>query len=99
MDWDQLVQLTVSGLTNGSMYALIALGFSIVYGILKLLNFAHGDVFMIGAFIGYFTLIGLEARSTGDADAAAESADVRVRDGRLRRPRRDRGAVRLPAAA
>src|SRR5436309_5185540 len=51
--------LTVSGVTLGSVYALIALGYSMVYGILKLLNFAHGDVYMIGAFIGYFTLHGL----------------------------------------
>ena len=49
MFWD----LTVSGVTLGSVYALIALGYSMVYGILKLLNFAHGDVYMIGAFIGY----------------------------------------------
>ena len=54
MNWDQFVQLTVDGLTTGSVYALIALGFSIVYGILRLLNFAHGDVVMIGAFIGYY---------------------------------------------
>ena len=58
MDWDKFVHLTVDGLTTGSVYALIALGFSIVYGILKLLNFAHGDVFMVGAFIGYFVLTG-----------------------------------------
>ena len=56
MDWDKFIQLTVDGLTLGSVYALIALGFSIVYGILKLLNFAHGDVYMVGAFIGYYTL-------------------------------------------
>lgn len=49
----QLVQLTVNGLTLGSLYALIALGYSLVYGVLKLLNFAHGEVYMIGAFIGY----------------------------------------------
>jgi len=54
MDWSKLAQLTVNGTTLGCMYALIALGYSMVYGILKLLNFAHGDVFMIGAFIGYF---------------------------------------------
>ena len=56
MDWDKLVQLIVNGLTLGSVYALIALGFSMVYGILKLLNFAHGDVFMVGAFIGWGVL-------------------------------------------
>jgi len=54
MDWSKLSQLTVDGLTLGCVYALIALGYSMVYGILKLLNFAHGDVYMIGAFIGYF---------------------------------------------
>jgi branched-chain amino acid transport system permease protein len=47
------VQLFVNGLTLGSLYALIALGYSMVYGILKLLNFAHGDVYMIGAFVGF----------------------------------------------
>ena len=53
MDWDKLVQLVVNGVTLGSVYALVALGFSMVYGILKLLNLAHGDVVMVGAFIGW----------------------------------------------
>ena len=56
MDWDKLVQLTVNGVTLGSVYALVALGFSMVYGILKLLNLAHGDVLMVGAFIGWGVL-------------------------------------------
>jgi branched-chain amino acid transport system permease protein len=56
MDWNKLVQLLVIGVTLGSAYSLIALGFSMVYGILKLLNFAHGDVFMVGAFMGYYVL-------------------------------------------
>jgi branched-chain amino acid transport system permease protein len=56
MNWSLFFDLTVSGLTLGSLYALIALGYSMVYGILKLLNFAHGDVYMIGAFIGWYTL-------------------------------------------
>lgn len=43
----------VNGLTLGSVYALIALGYSLIYGILKLLNFAHGDVYMLGAYAGY----------------------------------------------
>jgi branched-chain amino acid transport system permease protein len=51
-----LVQQLVNGLTLGSVYALIALGYSMVYGILKLLNFAHGEVYMVGAFIGYGVL-------------------------------------------
>ncbi len=56
MNWELFWDLTVSGVTLGSVYALIALGYSMVYGILKLLNFAHGDVYMIGAFVGFFTL-------------------------------------------
>ena len=50
------IQTLVNGLTTGSMYALIALGYTMVYGVLKLLNFAHGDLFMVGAFIGYFAI-------------------------------------------
>ena len=50
---DQFIQLTVDALTLGSVYALIALGYTLVYGVLKLLNFAHGDVFMVGSFIGF----------------------------------------------
>jgi branched-chain amino acid transport system permease protein len=56
---DFFVQQLVNGVTLGSVYALIALGYSMVYGILKLLNFAHGEVYMFGAFIGYFTLTAL----------------------------------------
>src|SRR2546428_12259374 len=56
MGWGFFVQQLVNGLTLGSVYALIALGYSMVYGILKLLNFAHGDVYMIGAFLGWYAL-------------------------------------------
>jgi branched-chain amino acid transport system permease protein len=49
---DTFIQLTVDALTLGSVYALVALGYTLVYGVLKLLNFAHGDVFMVGSFIG-----------------------------------------------
>ena len=47
-------QFIISGLQLGFVYALIALGYTMVYGIVKLINFAHGDIFMVGAFIGYF---------------------------------------------
>jgi len=57
----EFVQLTVAGLTLGAVYALIALGYSMVYGILKLLNFAHGDVFTVGAYVGYFIYTGFGA--------------------------------------
>jgi branched-chain amino acid transport system permease protein len=53
---DQFTQLTVDALTLGSVYALIALGYTLIYGVLKLLNFAHGDVFMVGSFIGFGVL-------------------------------------------
>jgi branched-chain amino acid transport system permease protein len=53
---DTFIQHSLNGLTLGSVYALIALGYSLVYGILKLLNFAHGDVFMVGTFIGFGAL-------------------------------------------
>lgn len=48
-----LPQTFFNGLTLGSVYALIALGYSMVYGVLRLLNFAHGDIYMIGAYLGY----------------------------------------------
>jgi len=59
VNWPKFIDLTVNGTTLGCVYALIALGYSMVYGLLKLLNFAHGDVYMIGAFVGYFVLGGL----------------------------------------
>ena len=46
----------INGISLGSVYALIALGYTMVYGIVRLINFAHGDVFMIGAFVGYFAI-------------------------------------------
>jgi branched-chain amino acid transport system permease protein len=52
---DTWVDLLVDGASLGGVYALIALGYTMVYGILRMINFAHGDVFMIGAFAGYFT--------------------------------------------
>jgi branched-chain amino acid transport system permease protein len=49
-------QTIVNGIVTGCLYALIALGYSMVYGVLKLLNFAHGDIYMVGAYIGYFAI-------------------------------------------
>lgn len=54
-----LPQQIINGLTLGAVYALIALGYSMVYGVLRLLNFAHGDVYMVGAFIGYGVMLAL----------------------------------------
>ena len=55
-----LMQQLVNGLAVGSIYALIALGYTMVYGTIKLINFAHGDVYMMGAFIGYFAVMVLK---------------------------------------
>ena len=53
---DILVQQLINGLVLGSMYALVALGYTMVYGVLNLINFAHGDVLMIGAMTGWTLL-------------------------------------------
>jgi branched-chain amino acid transport system permease protein len=50
MDWEYFFELLLGGLTRGSIYALIALGYTMVYGIIELINFAHGEIYMIGAF-------------------------------------------------
>ncbi len=52
----QLPQQLVNGIILGSVYALLALGYTMVYGIIKLINFAHGDIYMVGAFIGYYII-------------------------------------------
>jgi branched-chain amino acid transport system permease protein len=62
MEWyEVLAQQTINGLTRGAVFALVALGYTMVYGIIELINFAHGDVFMLGLFISltYFSLIGM----------------------------------------
>jgi branched-chain amino acid transport system permease protein len=50
----ELLQQVINGISLGSIYALIALGYTMIYGILRFINFAHGDVFMIGAFAGFY---------------------------------------------
>ena len=51
---ETFLQQLINGLSLGAIYALIALGYTMVYGVLRLINFAHGDVYMLGAFAGYF---------------------------------------------
>jgi len=58
------VQQLINGLTIGSFYALIALGYSLVYGIMKLINFAHGDLFALGCYVGYTLLVWVSASLT-----------------------------------
>ena len=52
----QFLQQLVNGLSLGSIYALIALGYTMVYGIIKLINFAHGDIYMLGAYVGFISI-------------------------------------------
>ena len=77
MNWNLFVTELLAGIVHGCVYALIALGYSMVYGILKLLNFAHGDVFMVGSFIGYgiLTVFG-GAQSLSIPVGAPDRADV-----------------------
>ncbi len=65
----ELVQQIINGLSLGSIYALIALGYTMVYGILRLINFAHGEVFMVGAYVGYYlaSALGVDAYEASGA--------------------------------
>jgi branched-chain amino acid transport system permease protein len=67
------INVGLDGLTRGSVYALVALGYTLVYGILQLINFAHGDVFALSGLVAYtvlITIFGLDAQSSGFAIAA-----------------------------
>lgn len=55
-DWIRFIEQLINGATVGSFYALIALGYTMVYGVLKMINFAHGEIFMVGAYVGLYTL-------------------------------------------
>ena len=63
------LQQFINGLSLGSIYALIALGYTMVYGIVTLINFAHGDIMMMGAYAGYFVLVAVGASGFGFAGA------------------------------
>ena len=62
---DTFIQQIINGLVTGSMYALVALGYTMVYGVVNLINFAHGDVLMIGAMVGRSSLNGLSVIAPG----------------------------------
>ncbi|HSE17849.1 MAG TPA: branched-chain amino acid ABC transporter permease [Pyrinomonadaceae bacterium] len=74
------LQQLINGISLGAIYSLIALGYTMVYGVLKLINFAHGDVYMVGAFMGYYLANGLGARG---AQMIGMSADGFVARGLL----------------
>jgi branched-chain amino acid transport system permease protein len=63
------LQQIVNGLSLGSIYALIALGYTMVYGVLRLINFAHGDVYMVGAYVGYYLSRRMQGREASFVSA------------------------------
>ncbi len=78
-DYGVLLQQVINGLSLGAMYALLALGFTLVYGILELINFAHFNVFMVSSFVGMWALelLGISGQGqvlTGPALDRNESA-------------------------
>ena len=99
---DLLLQQTINGLSLGGMYALLALGFTLIYGILELINFAHFNVFMVGSFVGMWTLqaFGLY-RSGRDPDRIASGRGpagcVHRNDGLFWSARDDDRAIVPPA--
>lgn len=60
MDFTMFMQQMINGFSLGSMYALIAIGYTMVYGVLRLINFAHGDIMMVGGFLGFFGIAVLD---------------------------------------
>lgn len=67
----ELLQQLVNGITWGSIYSLIALGYTMVYGILRFINFAHGDVYMVGAYIAYYLVAAFGMSGGGATPLAA----------------------------
>src|SRR5437773_9665424 len=59
VNWEYFTQQLINGITLGSIYGLIAIGYTMVYGIIGMINFAHGDIFMIGAFMALIAIIGI----------------------------------------
>src|SRR3982750_1766194 len=77
LTFDTIIQTLLIGIANGAVIALIAIGYTLVYGIIELINFAHGDLFMLGSFLA-LSLTGWLGATAGAAPGAA-GAPVRVR--------------------
>ena len=73
---DQWIDLAIFGLSQGGIYALIALGYTMVYGVLRMINFAHGEIFMSGAFAGYFLATALNRQGMLNANPVLALAIV-----------------------
>ena len=89
--------LTITGLTLGAVYALVALGYTLVYGVLRLINFAHSEVFMYGTFAALWVVM-FFGRKPGPGHLLG-GHDVRRGHGDVGSDRRAAGALRLPPAA
>ena len=98
---DHIGQHTVNGLTKGSIYALVALGYTLVYGVLRLINFAHSEVFMVGTYavLTTWTLLGVQSNPSLGVAIGVPPAGLWSRRRRLGRPGAGHRADRLPAAA
>ena len=95
---DIFLQQMINGLTAGSVYAVVALGYTMVYGIIGLINFAHGEVVMIGAMVAFTVLIDASLPA-GLPPLALLAHRHALRDPGLHAGRLRDGAARLPAAA
>ena len=71
---DNFLQQLINGLTLGSIYGLIAIGYTMVYGIIGMINFAHGDVFMLSAFIALLVFLVLSPRSSASPRCRSPSS-------------------------
>jgi branched-subunit amino acid ABC-type transport system permease component len=96
---DIFLQQVINGLTLGSVYAVVALGYTMVYGIIQLINFAHGEVVMIGAMVAFSVITALAGAPTGLPPLAILCRRRSGGDPRLHGSRIHARARRLPAAA
>ena len=99
---ESFANVALIGLTNGSVYALVALGYTLIYGILQLINFAHGDVFALSGLVAstvMITLLDLSGTEAAYVIAGGLLVDARPDDGLRREHQRGHRAPRLPAAA
>ena len=98
----EFVNVALDGLTRGSIYGVVALGYTLVYGILQLINFAHGDVFSLSGLVAstmLLSVLGLDRRFEQPRGRRRDHRHARDHDPPVRRRQRDDRAGRLPAAA
>ena len=99
--WSAWARTSTAGISNGAIWALVAIGYTLVYGIVELINFAHGEVFMIGSFISasFIATLGLHQGSNAVAAVLRAAAHADRGDDRLGHAQRDDRAGRLQTPA